>query len=64
MALMLNPCGWSLAVKAMVLMLNPWVEFGCKGNGADVESMGGGQLFNFLIFAQKTICIHRHPIGH
>jgi hypothetical protein len=29
----------------MVLMLNPWVEFGCKGNGVGVEAMGG----NFLI---------------
>jgi len=24
----------------MLLMLKPWVEFGCKGNGVDVEAMG------------------------
>jgi hypothetical protein len=33
----------------MELMLKPWVEFGCKGNGVDVEAMGG----NFLIIKNK-----------
>jgi hypothetical protein len=34
----------------MVLMLNPWVEFGCKGNGVGVEAMGG----NFLIIKKMV----------